>query len=63
MQNRLGYYWSRERADQEVQTLVGRAFDAVIAHATADGIPLRLAAAAQAVERLATTAQLRGIYA
>lgn len=63
VQNRMGYYWTAQRMQDEVREIVGRAFDEAIAIAKREGIPLRLAAAVMAVQRLAQAAKLRGVYA
>jgi glutamate dehydrogenase (NAD(P)+) len=63
VQNRMGYYWTAERMDEEVTNIVGRAFDKALDIAVRDSIPLRLAAATLAVKRVADTARLRGVYA
>lgn len=63
VQNRMGYYWTAERIQQEVRDIVGGAFDAAMEIAAAEHIPLRLASAVLAVRRLAKAAELRGVYA
>lgn len=62
-QDRLGYYWTPERMRSEIQTLVGNAFDRVIALSDRERLSLRFAAATLAVQRVADTARLRGYYA
>lgn len=63
VQNKMGYYWSPERMQQEVSQIVSRAFDQAMEIAREESIPLRLAAAVLAVKRIVQAARLRGIYA
>jgi len=63
VQNRIGYYWSEERVNTEIQNLLGKALDQTIEFATQKNISLRLAAAVLAVSRVAKAAELRGVYA
>lgn len=63
VQNRMGYYWTAQRMQNEVRHIVGNAFDNVTEIANKNKIPLRLAAAELAVGRLSRAAKLRGVYA
>jgi glutamate dehydrogenase/leucine dehydrogenase len=62
-QNRMGYYWPADRLREEVCDIVGHGFDSAMKVSTEKRIPLRLAAAVLAVERLAAVVGLRGTYA
>ncbi len=63
VQNRMGYYWSQERVEQEISRLVGEAFDSALRVKREEQLSLRLAAAVLAVKRLAAAAGLRGMHA
>lgn len=63
VQNRMGYYWTAERVQDEVREIVGLTFANAMEIARQEHIPLRLACAVLAVKRLAKAASLRGVYA
>ncbi len=59
-QNIQQFRWEEDRVNDELSKTMARAWAGVHARATADGIPLRLAAFAIAVERVDRAARLRG---
>jgi len=63
VQNRMGYYWSAERMNDDVSRIVGLAFDEAMSIAKKGLIPLRLAATVLALKRVVKAAELRGVYA
>ena len=62
VQNRMGYYWTAQRVEQEVSRIVGQAFDSAMQIKRERRTPLRLAAAVLAVQRVAEAARMRGMY-
>jgi len=61
-QNRAALAWTRDEVNARLRRQILTAADAVWARADADGIGLRLAANAIAVERVADATRLRGLY-
>ena len=59
-QNIQQFRWEEERVNEELRKTMSRAWENVYARATADGIPLRLAAFAIAVEKVEHADRLRG---
>ena len=54
--------WTLEEVNDRLRRQIVRSADAVWARAEADGIDARLAAHAIAVEKVAATTRLRGLY-
>jgi len=63
VQNRMGYYWSRERVQQDLQEMMEKAFDGVLATSLHHKVPMRTAAFIIAIQRVNRAAELRGLYA
>jgi len=63
VQNRMGYYWSRERVQEDLQRMMESAFEDVFATAKKYKVPMRTAAFIIAIQRVVKAAELRGLYA
>ncbi len=63
VQDRIGYFWSEERVNQRLETMMHTAFDAVFQVALKHKVPLRIGAYIMAIDKVAKTLKLRGIYA
>jgi len=63
VQNRMGYYWSRERVHEDLQRMMENAFEDVLATAEEYKVPMRTAAFIIAIQRVVKAAELRGLYA
>jgi glutamate dehydrogenase (NAD(P)+) len=61
-QNRSALVWTLDEVNRRLRQQIVRAADAVWARSETDGIDARLAAHAIAVEKVATTTRLRGLY-
>ncbi len=59
-QNIQQYRWEEDQVNAELRKVMSKAWRNVHSRATVDGVPLRLAAFAIAVEKVARAAQLRG---
>jgi glutamate dehydrogenase (NAD(P)+) len=60
VQNIQQYRWEEDQVNDELRTVMTKAWRGVHARATVDGVPLRLAAFALAVEKVERAARLRG---
>jgi glutamate dehydrogenase/leucine dehydrogenase len=60
VQNIQQYRWEEDQVNTELKKIMSKAWKNVHARSTVDGVPLRLAAFAIAVEKVARAAQLRG---
>jgi glutamate dehydrogenase (NAD(P)+) len=60
VQNIQQYRWEEDQVNTELRKIMSRAWSNVHARSTVDGIPLRLAAFAIAVEKVEQAARLRG---
>ncbi|GBD18489.1 Glutamate dehydrogenase [bacterium HR27] len=56
------FYWTEEEVNTRLRTIMTRAFQAIQATAERYRVPLRMAALALAVQRVAEITRLRGIY-
>ncbi len=63
VQNRTAYYWSEERVLEELDRIMRKSFQDVLAAAQECGVSMRAAAFVLAMERVTRTAELRGLYA
>ncbi|HKY61453.1 MAG TPA: Glu/Leu/Phe/Val dehydrogenase [Gemmatimonadota bacterium] len=63
VQNREGYYWSRERVEKRLQKIMWNAFRDVVAFTESHGVNMRTASYMVAIDRVAFVHRLRGIYA
>jgi glutamate dehydrogenase (NAD(P)+) len=60
VQNIQQYRWEEDQVNDELRTVMTKAWRGVHTRATVDGVPLRLAAFALAVEKVERAARLRG---
>lgn len=63
VQDRQGYFWSEERVNRRLNRMMRNAFDNVFEVSEKYGITLRQAAYVYSIKRVATTLNMRGIYA
>jgi len=63
VQDRQGYFWTEERVNRRLNRMMRTAFDNLYGVADQHGITLRQAAYVYAIDRVAETLKLRGIYA
>lgn len=62
VQDRVGYFWSEERVNRRLENMMTAAFNAVFASAEQYKVPLRIGAYVLAIDKVAKTLQMRGIY-
>jgi glutamate dehydrogenase (NAD(P)+) len=62
VQDRVGYFWSLERVNRRLDRMMKSAFDAVYSASEKYKVSLRLAAYIIAIDKVARTLLLRGIY-
>lgn len=63
VQDRYRYFWSAEEVDERLKQFMTEAFKRVFAMSQQEKVDMRLAAFMVAVDRVATAARLRGLYA
>ncbi|MBK6765999.1 MAG: Glu/Leu/Phe/Val dehydrogenase [bacterium] len=63
VQNRMGYYWSVDRINRELEDVMNIAFDAVYETQLQYNCPMRVAAFAVAIKRVSVASEMRGLYA
>ena len=63
VQNRMGYYWSEERVNEDLEKIMVKAFNEVMAVAKEYKVKLRTAAFIVGINRVTKAAELRGLYA
>ena len=63
VQDRMGYFWNEAEVNRRLDLIMSEAFDAVISYAKAHQVNNRIAAYMLAVDRVASTTRLRGMYA
>ncbi len=63
VQNRMGYYWSKERVNEDLERIMVKAFDEVYDVAQEHNVNMRIAAFMLAIQRVTHAAELRGLYA
>ena len=63
VQNRMGYYWTEERVNQDLQRIMDTAFDEVYATMRKRRVTMRIAAFMVAIQRVAEASAMRGLYA
>jgi glutamate dehydrogenase (NAD(P)+) len=63
VQNREGYYWSRNRVEKRLEKIMVNSFHDVLKVSQAHGVNMRLASYMLAIDRVAFVHRLRGIYA
>ncbi|HEY4612107.1 MAG TPA: Glu/Leu/Phe/Val dehydrogenase [Bacteroidota bacterium] len=62
VQDRVGYFWSEERVNRRLERMMQAAFNAVYASAEQYKVTLRIGAYVLAIDKVARTLKLRGIY-
>jgi len=63
VQDRQGYFWPRENVVERLEHMLVSGFKDVVARAEQHRVPMRLASYMLAMERVAETIRLRGLYA
>ena len=63
VQNRMGYYWTEERVNQDLQRIMTTAFDEVYTTMQRRRVSMRIAAFMVAIRRVTEASELRGLYA
>ncbi|MEW6061217.1 MAG: Glu/Leu/Phe/Val dehydrogenase [Bacteroidota bacterium] len=63
VQNRVGYYWSLDRVNRRLERMMKAAFDNVYETASKHKVSLRIGAYIVAIDKVARTLKIRGIYA
>jgi len=63
VQNRMGYYWEKERINQDLEHIMKKSFDQVLETAQINNVNMRIAAFIFSIERVTKAAELRGLYA
>ncbi|MCU7514115.1 MAG: Glu/Leu/Phe/Val dehydrogenase [Ignavibacteria bacterium] len=62
VQDRTGYFWSLNRVNRRLERMMHEAFDNVYHHAETYKVSLRLGAYVLAINKVANTLKIRGIY-
>ncbi|MCC6684269.1 MAG: Glu/Leu/Phe/Val dehydrogenase [Bacteroidia bacterium] len=62
VQNRLGYFWTEERVNRRADRVMKQAFEGVYQASKKYGVSMRIAAYIVAIDKVASTMKLRGIY-
>ncbi|MBI4418241.1 MAG: Glu/Leu/Phe/Val dehydrogenase, partial [Ignavibacteriales bacterium] len=62
VQDRVGYFWSLERVNRRLEKMMKSAFTAVYETADRFNVTLRIGAYILAIDKVASTLKLRGIY-
>ena len=63
VQDRVGYFWSEDRVNRRLEKMMKAAFNTVFATAEQYKVTLRIGAYIQAIDKVASTLKVRGIYA
>ena len=63
VQDRMGYFWNEAEVNRRLDLIMSESFDAVISYAKTHKVNNRIAAYMLAVDRVAYTTRLRGMYA
>lgn len=63
VQNRVGYYWSLDRVNRRLERMMKASFDNVYETAAKHKVALRIGAYVVAIDKVARTLKIRGIYA
>jgi len=62
-QDRAGYFWTLERVNARLDRMMRQSFENVYEAANTYNVPLRIGAYILAIDKVATTLKMRGIYA
>ncbi len=63
VQNRMGYYWTEERIQDDLKRLMEDAFARVLQTSLKYDVPMRTAAFIVGIQRVTEASELRGLYA
>jgi glutamate dehydrogenase (NAD(P)+) len=63
VQNRMAYYWSKERINEDHENIMKKSFDEVLETSQAYNVNMRIAAFILSIQRVTRAAELRGLYA
>ncbi|MBA3914659.1 MAG: Glu/Leu/Phe/Val dehydrogenase, partial [Acidobacteriales bacterium] len=63
VQDRQGYFWKESFVNEQLETIMKSAFEDVVRYSETHGVNNRIAAYMLAIDRVAYTIRLRGIYA
>jgi glutamate dehydrogenase (NAD(P)+) len=63
VQDRVGYFWSLQRVNRRLERMMRTAFDAVYKTAEQHKVTMRIGAYILAIDKVARTLKVRGIYA
>lgn len=63
VQNRIGYYWTEERVNQDLRRMMETAFDRVHETMKKHRVDMRVAAFIVAIQRVTEASEMRGLYA
>lgn len=63
VQDRVGYFWSLQRVNRRLDRMMRTAFDSVYSSAEQHKVSMRIGAYILAIDKVAKTLKLRGIYA
>jgi len=63
VQNRQGYFWNEQLVNERLEEMMVASFHDVVSYAEKHGVDNRTAAYMLAIDRVAFTIQLRGLYA
>jgi glutamate dehydrogenase (NAD(P)+) len=63
VQDRVGYFWSLERVNNTLEQMMKASFSAVYETAERHKVPMRIGAYVLAIDKVARTLKVRGIYA
>ena len=62
VQNRLGYFWTRERVNRRSDRIMKQAFENVYKASKKHKVSMRIAAYIVAIDKVASTQRLRGVF-
>jgi glutamate dehydrogenase (NAD(P)+) len=63
VQDRVGYFWSLARVNRRLERMMRTSFEAVFETSAKHNVPLRIGAYVLAIDKVAKTLKVRGIYA
>lgn len=63
VQNKMGYYWSEDRVNDDLKRIMCTAFKKVLETSLNYNLPMRISAFMVAIERVIKASELRGLYA
>jgi glutamate dehydrogenase (NAD(P)+) len=63
VQNRIGYYWTEQRVNEDLRRIMENAFDEVYGLSRLRRVSMRIAAFMVAIQRVTEASEMRGLYA